>query len=605
MIRFALVLLMSLAVSSQAGAAVKWNNSGKIEAEAPFWKGENQFKFVVPSDVIEQFQKTPVSLRQTICYKSKAEEFKLEAIQNSSVPTKISGYNSRMDNGHVVEGVKEAEQFVRSLSEVVTSAWALEDNQKKEIALNTLHYWSSKKALTQTKSCINEKGLMKSDCTYWKRDDGQDLAYTKDWDTTQMILSHIAYAYYFGIANFQTGNEKHKLIQKWLNSSFQNNKQANEVYFGLDLGWYWPKILEVTLKKEDPTKLIQKAVDGLNNLVLEDGSLKDRTTRGNRALWYHHTGLIEAYITLEMARLYEVQIPKGLEQRLQTSVSLFLKGFEDHSFMDKWAETAHNAIHTPGKQIFHETLAFPGGNSWIYIFAYRNPNHPLTSQLMAYLEKDENSPRRDVYLGFGFGCIYGTLYANYLNKKHLPDLTPPITTQFIKAGNEFHIYKNPKLQLTEQRNPEVKNTASNNELGMLQAYLDMEIIDAHPSLIKTLFPESLNRFYSLIALNEFEGGFEKTTSLGIATGHFPDADLLSKINKLSVEKCGTLPKKLHKKNAFEWIFVVTKTRDVRIKKQQDCILDVFNSHGDIPKKFYQSFLMAAPLFENYAREILN
>ena len=42
MIRFALLLLLSLGLSSQAIAAVKWNNSGKIEAEAPFWKGENQ-----------------------------------------------------------------------------------------------------------------------------------------------------------------------------------------------------------------------------------------------------------------------------------------------------------------------------------------------------------------------------------------------------------------------------------------------------------------------------------------------------------------------------------------------------------------------------------
>ena len=605
MFRFSLLLIASILISSQAISAVKWNNQGTSETEMPLWNGENQFEFVVPSDVIVQFKKTPMSLRQTICYKSKAEEFKLEAIQNSSVPTKISGYNSRMDNSRVVEGVKEAEQFVRSLSEVVTSAWALEDNQKKEIALNTLYYWSSKKALTQTKSCIDEKGLMKSDCTSWKRDDGQDLAYAKDWDTTQMILSHIAYAYYFGLANFQVGNEKHEFIQKWLNSSFQKNKQANKVYFGLDLGWYWPKILEVTLKKEDPTKLIQKAVDGLNKLVFEDGSLKDRTTRGNRALWYHHTGLIEAYITLEMARLYEIQIPKGLEQRLQTSVSLFLKGFEDHSFMDKWAETGHNAIHTPGKQIFHETLAFPGGNSWIYIFAYRNPNHPLTSQLMAHLTKDENSPRRDVYLGFGFGCIYATLYANQLNERHLQDLLPPTTTQFKQAGNGFHILANPKLQLVEQKSPKVKNTNSNHEVGKLQAYLDIEITDADPSLVKTLFPKSLNMFSSLISLKESDGGFEKTTSLGIATGHFPDADLLAKINKLSVEKCRSLPKMLHKKNAFEWIFVVTKTRDLRIKKQQDCILDVFTSHGDIPKKFYQSFLMAAPLFENYARKTLN
>jgi hypothetical protein len=60
MIRFALILLMSLGVNSQAVATAKWNNSVIDQPENPLRKDGKQFEFVTPPDVMLKFRKTPI-----------------------------------------------------------------------------------------------------------------------------------------------------------------------------------------------------------------------------------------------------------------------------------------------------------------------------------------------------------------------------------------------------------------------------------------------------------------------------------------------------------------------------------------------------------------
>ena len=69
-----------------------------------------------------------------------------------------------------------------------------------------------------------------------------------------------------------------------------------------------------------------------------------------------------------MARKYGIKIPKSLEQRLERAGEIFIRGFEEHSYMDKWASKAHNSVFTPGKQDFRDNLKLPNGNAWLYIF---------------------------------------------------------------------------------------------------------------------------------------------------------------------------------------------------------------------------------------------
>ena len=79
MIRFALLLFMSLAVSSQATAAVKWNNSstssGKPSVKFPF----------VPDEITSQFNELSKQHKMEICgfqnYRPKWDEIDKDLAQ--------------------------------------------------------------------------------------------------------------------------------------------------------------------------------------------------------------------------------------------------------------------------------------------------------------------------------------------------------------------------------------------------------------------------------------------------------------------------------------------------------------------------------------------
>ena len=160
-------------------AAVKWNNPNSSEIK--LWNTGEQFSFVLPQDVYDKFREVPSQTAEQFCTSgSKTPVFRLEALMNASVPSKISGYNSRMDNTDNVIGARQAEKYVQELSEVVTSAWALEDKTSINLSLEALSYWAENNALLDTYSCINSDGKMKNNCEAWKRKDGQDKSKSMD-----------------------------------------------------------------------------------------------------------------------------------------------------------------------------------------------------------------------------------------------------------------------------------------------------------------------------------------------------------------------------------------------------------------------------------------
>ena len=318
-----------------------------------------------------------------------------------------------MDNRKEVEGAIQTDDFVLKMSEAYTDSWVSGSNEKRQKALDAIYAWANADALTQTKPCAKNGELLES-CTEWTQNDGQDLSDKKDHSTTQIHMMHIAYGYYLTLADFNSDDPKHLVIQNWIKTFFKWNKKPGGVFIGLDLGYHWPAVLQGTIEnvsefsERHPKKLLTKAVRELDKLVLEDGSIKDRTTRGNKALWYHHTGLIETIVTLEMARTYGIKIPKSLEQRLERAGEIFIRGFEEHSYMDKWASKAHNSVFTPGKQDFKDNLKLANGNAWFYIFSYRYPNAEFTQKLDRILSQYPRNGRYDGYVGFGLGCIYAT-----------------------------------------------------------------------------------------------------------------------------------------------------------------------------------------------------
>ena len=366
--------------------------------------------FLIPQDVLKNFGKASDRQKSRFCKAKKNAMDLVEAyaLGLKEIPTKIRGYNSRMDNEPSVPGARETGFFVLRFSEVVTDAWAFNDESKKEILLEALATWAEADGLLETKSCT-KNGMLSQGCTAWIQSDGQDLSDSKDFSTVQMWVMKLANGYFFALADFKLQDPRHKTIQDWLSKFFERNKKPSEVYFGLDHGWYYPAILDHLRRGKSPNTLIKKLVKDVDKQVFTDGSMKDRTTRGNRALWYHHDAVKEALVTSEIARRFAVDIPPSLERRLVKAGEVFVNGYFDHSYMDKWAKEAHNAIYEPGKQDFKNQLnRMPNGHSWFYIFSYRNPNAPLTSKLDGLILQDKNNAAKDGQIGFGMGCIYAS-----------------------------------------------------------------------------------------------------------------------------------------------------------------------------------------------------
>ena len=373
--------------------------------------------FFIPPDINQAFQKIDLSDKNLHC--GKVGDFfltELKTYGNQSPPKKIEGFNSRMDNKDKVIGAAAADNFFLRLSQASTAAVFANDEKAGKIALSAMKNWAINGALVETKHCYSKNGIAKSCGEAWKRKDGQDLAPTMDSGKVQAFMNHVSYAYFDGLEKIDADEATHQAISKWLKVFQSKNKGVKDPYFGYDFGWYWPAIFKNQDKvgacssKDCPKKLIKTLITELNKAVLQDGSLKDRTTRGDRALHYHNEAMNEVIMTLELARKFGVKIPNELHQRVQKASDIFVNGFFDHAYMDKWAKVAHNSHYTPGKQKFKTDINNRVyGTSWYFVFAYRYPDSLLAEKLDEMFEKGTRAAKVDVALGIGVGCVYRAL----------------------------------------------------------------------------------------------------------------------------------------------------------------------------------------------------
>ena len=74
-------------------------------------------------------------------------------------------------------------------------------------------------------------------------------------------------------------------------------------------------------------------------------------------------------------------------------------------------------------------------------------------------------------------------------------------------------------------------------------------------------------------------------------------------SQITQQVLGSLSGKLSKHGAYEWIYIVTKTKDRQIVKQQDCVLDVFLSQQNQVSEFYKGLLMISTNLENYINSV--
>lgn len=367
----------------------------------------------IPDDILSKYDDLPKEYKSKICgfnnYKPKKN------IINKDLAPKILGYNSRMDNWKIVEG-NHSRDVMKEYLAAITYASVAENDEVKEFLFDKLYNWAKNNALSATKRCYTnskDKPVLKDCQGEWSDPNGQDLAPVKDSTVAIQIVMGLNYIYNLNFTTYKTDDPRHKKINQWFKSFYKRIKPVSNFYFGNSAGWYFPNIALRHNDNKNYKSLVKKLIKGADKSILKDGSIKDRTTRGNRSLWYHHSGLGEAFMIMEIAKAANVKLPKNYEKNLLKAAELFQDGFLDNSILEPWAKKAHNSQPSNGIQKFNKNLnSITIDSQWFHIIQYRYPNHRTSKFLKTKLTTKAKSLKSSGAIAIGIGCIYNAL-ANF------------------------------------------------------------------------------------------------------------------------------------------------------------------------------------------------
>ena len=370
----------------------------------------------IPDDVYEQFNQLPKDHKMKTC--GFDNYYPAWSSIDKDLSFKIKGYNSRMDNWREVEG-HYSRDVNYDYSAAITFAMVSEDEETKERLFEKLYQWAKSKRLTETKQCYTNnpnKPILKECEGEWSDPDGQDIAPIKDSTVAVQIALALNYSYNLFFVDYKVDDPRHDTIKDWFSFFYKRVKPARDFYWGNSIGWYMPNIFIKHQQNKKYTKMVKKIVKGANKWTLNDGSFKDRTTRGNRALWYHHNGLGEAFMVMEMAYAANVKLPKNFEKKVLLAVELFHKAYLDNSHITKWAKKGHNSQfdeNNPDFQKFNTNLDSIDFDAWwFHVMQYRYPDHPTSKFLQKELTSKARSLKTGSTVGFGVGCIYSAVANN-------------------------------------------------------------------------------------------------------------------------------------------------------------------------------------------------
>lgn len=360
----------------------------------------------IPDSVLDEFNKLTKEHKSKFCGFNNYKPNK--NIINKDLAPKILGYNSRMDNWKIVEG-NHSRDVMKEYLAAITYASVAENDEVKEFLFDKLYNWAKNNALSATKRCYTnskDKPVLKDCQGEWSDPNGQDLAPVKDSTVAVQIVMGLNYIYNLNFTTYKTDDPRHKKINQWFKSFYKRIKPASNFYFGNSAGWYFPNIALRHNDNKNYKSLVKKLIKGADKWILKDGSIKNRTTRGNRSLWYHHSGLGEAFMIMEIANAANVKLPKNYEKNLLKAAELFQDGFLDNSILEPWAKKAHNAQPSNGIQKFNKNLnSITIDSQWFHIIQYRYPNHRTSK----FLKTKLNTKAKSLKSNIGIGCIYNAL----------------------------------------------------------------------------------------------------------------------------------------------------------------------------------------------------
>jgi peptidoglycan hydrolase-like protein with peptidoglycan-binding domain len=301
-------------------------------------------------------------------------------------------------------------------------------------------------------------------------------------------------------------------------------------------------------------------------------------------------------------------------------VSRFVDAIEDPELMYVYSKKGQGLV---GRQsshknplIYNKTVGtlHPERSNWYYLYKGRFPNKPSITKYEKRVRSLKYLSKYHWNIGFNPQCAHAELVSDNPTKNEsavrfdfFKDTEFNVRgTQFESNNSSFLMPYLSNISISQLKAPKAEPTNDHNEILKISANLHLNLSLEYQAVITSLLPKAIFEFSSLISLMERDDGVsQKTKTIGIATGHFPGSEAIFNANKIANKKCRSLPRDLHKKNSFEWVFIVTETTNMKIKQQQDCVLKEFENQTAEVEKFYKAFILTAPHLEKYSRTFLN
>ena len=368
---------------------------------------------VLPRDVVLAALKAGAGARSRAC--GAVADRQLDWLERQVPVHRISGFNSRVDNLATMPGARAAEEFAGRFGAASVAAFARQDAQARTRLVRVLANWARSGAFLGTISCVRADNSLidTGECGEWRQPDGQDLSGMKDASHSTFLMAGLVRVYLALLSDHGRDAlaEEHAEIADWMTNGLSARlKRPGSVYFGLNVGWYWPSINLAMAegRKGHAKRLLRRMAQGLARQVNRDGSIIDRTTRGDRALWYHYTSIGEVLLSLEMLRAAGLRPDPEFEERIHVAVDLFVRAVKDHSVIHPWASQRHKSSYKGETQSWNRS-SWPDndfGGTWLHIYPYRYPNHPNAAALRKMVGWNARSATTDIDFGFGPGCLY-------------------------------------------------------------------------------------------------------------------------------------------------------------------------------------------------------
>ena len=378
----------------------------------------------LPADVQAGLALVPEERRAQLC---PVRSLQLAELRNAQSFPALEGLMSSMANSSELPAFKALDTASMTVAELASVAWAGNNDDLKRELVQKLASWAQDGAYLQTVNCSDGQCAAP-----WQTQRGTDLSPDKDSDSVLERIYPMAMAYYSMLVDFEPEAlaDEHRAIDGWFKAfarRLRNDGDPVDVYVGFGMGWAWSNILFDTLAGN--TDRVQQRLalleTGMDDWLLEDGSIRERTTRGSRAIWYHFSTINEFFVSLELLRANGIDAYPQYEERLHKAVDIFLNALDDPMSIYPWAKEDYRSAGDPADiEDFREDFRNASyGSSWLSIYPYRYPDHPNAQRLIAALKALPVLQSSDAQLGLGLHCVY---------RASIPALAPPGITEPIK-----------------------------------------------------------------------------------------------------------------------------------------------------------------------------